>query len=262
MTDRDDLAEMRSDWLDTETLDRLLAGGIHPDDAPHGYSKVAGILLAVAEAGDHRELVHEAADVALAIELVQQRSPVSSSSDRRSSRISSRRLKQTRTRSHRGKLGGLIVVGALVGSTGLAAAGVLPDAAQDAFSHVLEKVGITMPAGTDHPASSGEELSGIATTTDATGVDKGAEISSVASGGKSRAGQHGSPVAGAGSGAPPGHAPTGGGAGAGGRAGKGKSGHGTDTGAANNRSRGSADGNASVAPSVPPRASMPPVQID
>jgi hypothetical protein len=42
---------------------------------------------------------------------------------------------------------------------------------QDAFSKVLETVGITVPASGDHPASSGEEISEIATTTDATGVD-------------------------------------------------------------------------------------------
>jgi hypothetical protein len=243
MTDRNDLAEMRSGWLDTDTLDRLLAGGIHPDDAPPGYSDVAGVLVAVAEVGDHEELRHEAAHVALAMELVKQRSPVSPPFDRRSSR----RSKQTRARSHRGKIGGLIVVGAMVGSTGLAAAGVLPDAAQDAFSHVLDKVGITVPAGTDHSASSGEELSGTATTTDATGVDKGAEISSVASGGKSQAGQHGSPAAGAGSGAP-GHVPNGTGT-----ADKGANGHGTSTGGAKSRGRSrSGSGSASVAPSGRP----------
>lgn len=240
MTDRSDLAEMRSGWLDADTLDRLLAGGIHPDDAPPGYSDVAGILLAVAE-GDRGELRHEGAHVALAMELVHQRSPVPTSVDRRSSR----RPKQTRARSHRVKIGGLVAVGALVGSTGLAAAGVLPHAAQDAFSHVLDKVGITVPAGTDHPASSGEELSGVATTTNATGVDKGAEISSVASGGKSRAGQHGSR---AGSGAPPGHVPNGGGTGP---ASKDASGHGTNKGGAKSRGRSSAgSGNPSVAPSA------------
>jgi hypothetical protein len=253
MTDRNELAEIRSGWLDTDTLDRLLAGGIHPDDAPPGYSEVAGVLLAVAEASDHRELIQEAAHVALAIELVQQRSPVSPPVDRRSSR----RLKRTRARSHRGKIGGLIVVGAMVGSTGLAAAGVLPDAAQDAFSHLLDKVGITVPAGTDHPASSGEELSGIATTTDVTGVDKGAEISSVASGGKSQAGQDGSPVAGVGSGAPPAHEPSGGSTSP---AGKGSSGHGTSTGDEESPGRsGAGSGNAAVAPSAPPRAPTPPV---
>lgn len=254
MTDRRELAhDVNSGWLDTDTLDRLLAGGIHPDDAPPGYSEVAGVLLAVAEVGVHEELVHEAPHVALAMELVQQRSPVSPSFERRSSR----RAMQTRARSHRGKIGGLVVVGALVGSTGLAAAGVLPDAAQDAFSHVLEKVGITVPTRADHPASSGEELSGIATTTDATGVGKGAKISSVASGGKSRAGQHGSSAAGGGKGAPPGHVPNGKGTGT---AGKGKNGHGRGTGDKESRGRGGAgSGNASAALSVPPRASKPPV---
>ena len=253
MTDRNELAEIHSGWLDTDTLDRLLGGGVHPDDAPPGYSEVAGVMLAVAEAIDHRELIHEVAHVALAIELVQQRSPVSPPVDRRASR----RLKRTRTRSHRGKIGGLLVVGAMVGSTGLAAAGVLPDAAQDAFSHVLDRVGITVPAGTDHPASSGEELSGIATTTDVTGVDKGAEISSVASGGKSQAGQHGTPVAGVGGGAPPAHDPNGGGTD---RAGEGTSSHGRSTG--DEESPGLSDAsswNAAVAPSASTRASSPPV---
>jgi hypothetical protein len=104
-----------------------------------------------------------------------------------------------------------------------AATGSLPGAAQDAASAALAKVGITVP-GTDehagtHPdtrGSSGEhahgaptgapetpagdnsgkgsEISDLATTTDLTGVDKGAAISTDASGGKSQAGQHGQPT--------------------------------------------------------------------
>jgi len=244
MTDANELLhEMGRGWLDTDTLDRMLAGGIHPDDAPPGYSEVAGVLLAVAEAGHHDELVHEAEHVALAMELVEQRSPASPSSERRSSR----RSRKLSSRSHRGKIGALIVVGAMVGSTGLAAAGVLPDAAQDAVIHILNTVGITVP-GSDHPASSGEELSGIATTTDATGVDKGAEISSVASGGRSQAGQHGSAgTAHEGLGTPSGNGPHRGGTGSGDQASLGRSSPGS--------------GNASVAPSVPPRASKPPVSV-
>src|SRR6185503_1463807 len=187
-------------------LDRMLAGGIHPEDAPPGYSGVAGVLLAVAEAGGDRDLVHEPAHVALAMELVQQRSPVPHSLDRRR-----RPSTGARSRSHRGKIGALVVVGAMVGSTGLAAAGALPDAAQDAFAHVLDKVGITVPAGNDHPASSDEELSGAGTTTDAAhGAPKGAETSSVASGGRSQAGQHGSSgTPGGGQGGSSGHMPNG-----------------------------------------------------
>jgi hypothetical protein len=257
MTDRNELVdEMRGDWLDTDTLDRMLAGGIQPDDAPPGYAEVAGVLLVVAEAGDGRDLVHETAHVALAVELVQQRSPVPLSSDRRSRRAST----GTRSKSHRGKIGALVIVGAMVGSTGLAAAGVLPDAAQDAFAHVLDKVGITVPAGSDHPASSGEEVSGIATTTDATGLHKGAEISSTASGNKGRAGRHGpTGTAGGGHGIPPAHGSQGGGTGTADAAGRGTGGSGPSAGdqASEGRS-GAGSGNASVAPPVLRRASTPP----
>lgn len=258
MIDRNDPVDMtRSGWLDTDTLDRMLAGGIHPDDAPPGYSEVARVLLAVAEATDNVELVHETAHVALAMELVQQRSPVSASSHQRSSR----RSRSTTSGRHRGKIGGLVVIGALIGSTGLAAAGVLPDAAQDAFSKVLNRVGITVPPGSDHPASSGDEVSGVATTTDATRDDKGGGISSVASGGKSQAGQHGAPIAGAGGGShdpPAGHVPNGGGKGSAGAAGHDANDSATSHEHPEGRST-AGSGNASSAPSVRVAPSKPPV---
>jgi len=97
-----------------------------------------------------------------------------------------------RSRFFRVKVVGLVVAGTILGTTGLAAAGVLPDAAQNAASTVLSKVGISVPAADEHPASTGTDISGIATTTDVTGVDKGAEISSTASGGVSQAGLNGS----------------------------------------------------------------------
>jgi hypothetical protein len=246
MTDWNDLPdEMRRLRLDEDTLDRLLAGGVDPDDAPPGYSEVARVLQAVVTEGDH-ELVHEAAHVALAMELVKQPSPASTPSDGRSRKMS---------RIHRMKVGGLVVVGALVGSTGLAAAGVLPDAAQDAVSNVFNRVGITIPASDDHPAASGAEVSGIATTTDATGVDKGAEISSAASGGMSQAGQHGSAAAATGAehaDAAPVPTPNEGGTGTAGVASDGVSEVGTNT--ADEESEGhssSGSGNASVAPVGP-----------
>jgi hypothetical protein len=256
MTDRNDLPdEMRRLWLDKDTLDRLLAGGVDPDDAPPGYSEVARVLQAVMTEGDH-ELAHEATHVALAMEFLKQRSPASTPSDGRSRKMS---------RIHRMKVGGLVVVGALVGSTGLAAAGVLPDAAQDAVSNVFERVGITIPASGDHPAISGDEISGIATTTDATGVEKGAEISSAASGGMSQAGQHGS--AGAGTGvegadAAPVPVPNEGGTTTADTGSDGVSEAGTSTG--DDESDGhssSGSGNASVPPPVPDVASDPPVHI-
>jgi hypothetical protein len=258
MIDRNERAdEMPGGRLDLDTLDRLLDGAVDPDDAPPGYSEVARLLHVVAQGGDHEELVHEAAHVALAVELVQQRSPVSLAAYRKPSG----REKTARSRTHRGKIGGLVVVGAMVGSTGLAAAGVLPDGAQDAFSHVFEKIGITVPAGANHPASSGEELSGIATTTDATGVSKGAEISSVASGGRSKAGKHGFVAGGtpAGGLGPPVHGPNGRGTGTADAVSNGKSRHGTSTAHAASQGRSSAgSANADVAHPVHVSPSKPP----
>lgn len=121
----------------------------------------------------------------------------------------------------------------LFAGVGAAAAGVLPDAAQDTASTVLGQLGFEVPRADDaagvHPAQrgpaeaaetdtdvaetdtdadaaatetdaetdadatessegKGAAVSGLATSTEAEGVDKGAEISTYASGGKSRAG--------------------------------------------------------------------------
>jgi hypothetical protein len=253
MTDWNDLPdEMRKLQLDPGTIDRLLAGEVEPDDAPPGYSEVARVLQAAAGARHGDELAHEASHVVIAMELVRQPSPASTPSDRRSRNMS---------KIHRLKVGGLVVVGALVGSTGLAAAGVLPDAAQDAVSNVFDRVGITIPASGDHPETSGDEISGIATTTDATGVDKGAEISAAASGGMSQAGQHGAGAAEsgtAGADAAPVPVPNEGGTGTADTASGGASDAGTttaDTESDGHSSEGS--GNASVEPPVPDVAAVP-----
>jgi hypothetical protein len=261
MTDWNDLPdEMRRLGLDEITLDRLLAGRIAPDDAPPGYSEVARVLQAATAADLKEELAKEAVHVRVAMELVKQPSPASTPSVGRSKKMGSR--------SRRIKVGGLVVVGALVGSTGLAAAGVLPDAAQDAFSSVLDRVGITVPAGSDRPAASGEEISEIATATDAAGIDKGAEISSEASGGMSQAGQHGSAQGSAvpassveGAGAAPVPVPNEGGTATAGTASDGASEEGTVTADEESDGRSSAgSANASVAPSVPVVVPEPPVE--
>jgi hypothetical protein len=250
MTEWNDLPdEMRELQLDPGTIDRLLAGDVEPDDAPPGYSEVARVLQA-AGARDGDELAQEASHVAIAMELVRQ--PASTPSDRRSRKMSS---------IHRLKVGGLVVVGALVGSTGLAVAGVLPDAAQDAVSNVFDRVGITIPASSDHPATSGDEVSSIATTTDATGVDKGAEISSSASGGMSQAGQHGSGarVGAEGTNTAPVPVPNEGGTGTADTASGSASEVGTSTADEESAGHSSAgSGNASVPPSVPDVVSDPP----
>lgn len=108
-----------------------------------------------------------------------------------------------------------------------AATGTLPGAAQQTARDVLAKVGVSVPGPNAHangradtrgnspatqtptgltttdqtkpsaePSSDGKgaEVSDLARTTTATGVEKGAEISTLASGGKSQAGQHGTPA--------------------------------------------------------------------
>jgi hypothetical protein len=214
MTSRNDLpAEMRRQLLDGDTLERLLAGRVEPGDAPPGYAEVARVLSAVAAPIDPADLGHESEHVEAARILVTRRSFASDRSDGRP--------KEMRAKGYRLKVAGLLVLGTLLGTSGLAVAGVLPDTAQDMLSNVLDRVGISVPTGdrpassgepsehpaspgepsehpassgepSEHPASSGEQISEIATTTDSTGVGMGAEISSIASGGMSQAGEHGS----------------------------------------------------------------------
>jgi hypothetical protein len=170
--------EMRGERIDVGTMERLFRGRMTPDDAPPGYSHVASILLTAASPTEPGEIAMELEHVTAARAILTERA----AGHRPARRVIA-----------------AAVVAALMTLPGLAAANVLPDPAQHAVSSVLDKVGISVPAGSEdhpgntgeHPASTGSEISGIATTTDATGVAKGAEISSVASGGKSQAGQHG-----------------------------------------------------------------------
>lgn len=94
----------------------------------------------------------------------------------------------------------------LTAGVGAAAAGSLPGAAQDTASHLLAKVGVTVPGADDHSAGNadgrgdsgdakgadnsghGAAVSNFARTTDLKGAEKGAAISELASDGKSHAG--------------------------------------------------------------------------
>ncbi len=207
--------DMRDLLLDPETVDRLLAGRVDPDDAPPGYSEVATLLTELSNDLPEPERRAEAETVAAMAEIV---------------RSSVRRIDPpvplrptAKRRLVRAKIASLVVVGTLGGTTGLAFAGALPDAAQDVASAVLAKVGITVPGANpqagSHPdgrqsespvpatasqspgirgnapgqtVTKGSEISDLARTTTATGVNKGATISTAASDGKSRAGDHGS----------------------------------------------------------------------
>ena len=222
MSDWDDLPyDMGITKIDDDTMDRLLAGRIDPDDAPPGYTEVARILQAAGSPPRGEHLSREVEYVAAARRVM---SPGSASTGGTGGSPTRRRR----------ALAGLIVTGALAGIPGLAAAHALPDPAQHAVSRVFDKVGISVPdtqhaptTSVDHPASTGAEISSIATTTDATGVAKGALISSTASGGKSHAGQHGKAAAAHGSSPVP--TPNTGGTGTADTASGGSAAHGTAT---------------------------------
>jgi hypothetical protein len=205
--------EMFGNWLDQDAADRLLAGRAEPDDAPPGFDGVARLVSAMTGSPLGLELEDERIAVAAAVRLLDEAAPVPTHT----------RRWRMRSKLSRAKLAGMVIVGTMIGTTGMAAANVLPDPAQNVVSNALSHVGLTVPSATDtvdtttvdtttvdtttidpttvdattidpttveHPAATGEKISQIATTTDTTGVAKGAEISTTASGGMSQAGMH------------------------------------------------------------------------
>jgi hypothetical protein len=172
-----------------DTEERLSRGAVPPDDAPPEYVEVARVLRAAAFPGTPRELAGERQAVVTIANVV------------RSRRRGATPITRRRSPMH-AKIRLTLAVAALVLATaGLAvAAGGLPGAADGNASDALEGAGVTVPgpdehAGTNPEGSSiqadqgtGEEVSDLATTTDAEGVEKGAEIASEASGGASEVG--------------------------------------------------------------------------
>jgi hypothetical protein len=198
-------SEMQPVPLDLDTADRLLAGAVLPEDAPPGFARVARLLEAASVEATPEELAREAADVATVVAAVQLSSSTRSLTPRRSFMPFAL---------SRPRITAAFVAAALACTAGLASAGSLPGAAQEIASAMLAKVGVTVPgpnenAGT-HPNERGgstpsergggsnpssdtvrSDIADLATSTELTGVDKGAAISSAASDGRSQAGQHG-----------------------------------------------------------------------
>jgi hypothetical protein len=199
--------------LDRETTERMLAGLIEPDDAPPGYAEVTRVLRSAAAPPERTSATREAWAIAVAHEVLNEERTLRSRTGRPS----------IRSRYLRAKVIGVLTLGTLLGTSGMAMAGVLPAPVQDAAAKVLAKAGITIPAG--HPASTGSTISQIATSTSSVGVAKGQEISTIASGGKSEAGLHGKPS----------WTPNGGGAGRGDGASDGAGDHGSSTASAHSQ---------------------------
>jgi hypothetical protein len=194
---RDLESEMQRLPLDTDTADRLLAGSVAPEDAPPGYAGMATLLAAVADSPAADDLSRESETVGLLAAVVRSSQP---------------KTEEPRRRSivPRLRLATAFATVALAATTGLAFAGSLPGAAQDVASTMLAEVGVSVPGPNsnpgDHPnvrgrssdapvtssnSGKGGEISDLATSTDLTGVEKGAAISTLASGGQSQAGEHG-----------------------------------------------------------------------
>jgi hypothetical protein len=195
-------SEMHALPLDSDTADRLLAGSVAPEDAPPGYGRLVRLLEAASAEASSDELTREPETVAAMTAAL--RSPVHRN-------VASSRRSFMPFAFSRPRLTAALVAAAFAASVGMASAGSLPGAAQDVASEMLAKVGITVPGANDsagtHPdvrgnstsvpiapadVGKGAEISELATTTDLTGVEKGAAVSTAASGGKSQAGQHGS----------------------------------------------------------------------
>jgi hypothetical protein len=188
--------EMHPVPLDLDTADRLLAGAVLPEDAPPGFARVAQVLEAASAEPTPDELAREPEVVAMVVAAVQLSSGAQSLTPRRS---------YMPFALSRPRITAAFVAAAFACTAGLASAGSLPGAAQDIASAMLAKVGVTVPgpnenAGT-HPNERGSDTSSgaaarsdiadLATSTELTGVDRGAAISTAASDGMSQAGEHG-----------------------------------------------------------------------
>jgi hypothetical protein len=211
---------MRAVRLDDETADRMLAGVVDPADAPPGYAAVTGLLETARSGAGVPVPATVAGHRPAHFGLIEPASVVTAARRQRSGR---RRVPVLAAVAFCAMTGGAyaagatgagsstvsavldhIGVGSLVGaSSGDQAAATSGSAALkgEASAQTTAGSAATAPAGAAHNGAGkgqanggkghGAEISTLARTTDAQGVDKGAEISTAASGGKSHAGEHG-----------------------------------------------------------------------
>jgi hypothetical protein len=127
--------------LDPDTVDRLLGGRMHPDDAPPGYAAAARIIGRLVAPPRPHELVgqHAAAD-----------SAVRALSGIRTGSRSERRRPSWARRT------GLVAISAALVTTGVAAADVLPEGAADIVSSVWAGTRAVLGIDEDRGAGSGD----------------------------------------------------------------------------------------------------------
>ena len=169
---------------DPGTAERLVAGRLDPDDTPPGYRRVASLLGTAGMAPGPRGTA-EATDIAAMAAAIREVNTTTPNSPRR----------KTPMLPHIAVAKALAVLTAfaLPATAAAAATGHLPSAVQEKVANAVDHVGFNIPGG-DHADETGDantkgaDISDTARTTDATGVEKGQEISDKASGEHSRAG--------------------------------------------------------------------------
>ena len=126
------------DPLDPNTVERLLAGRVKPDDAPSGFGQVSRLLNAAASPAKGSAVAESAivASMATAISALPQHTPI----------VPRRKKMLTKLLSAKAAVAALAAVG--LSATGAAAAtGSLPTAAQDGVSKALSHAGVHVPKG-------------------------------------------------------------------------------------------------------------------
>jgi hypothetical protein len=191
--------------IDEGTVERILSGSMGRDDVPPAYRCITDALDRLRTASMCPDPLDEPSAVAAMVASMAGAPDDSARLGRWAGR-GSRRIAAVSA----------AVVGSVSLFTGLAAANALPGAVQSVASHVLSHLGVDVNDPNAHSAGhpdvrgnsaghpdtpptstppagkgNGSDISQLAHATPATGVDKGAEISTEASGGQSQAGQHG-----------------------------------------------------------------------
>lgn len=177
MASFDDLLhEMERRGPGEETVDRLLAGAIAPEDAPPELFVAARILRAAAAPALPEELAHEEAAVTAFAAVTR-------------SHTTRARRSHVRVRTRRVVMLAAALV--LVGAGIAVAAADLPGEADEKAHTIIEELGIAFPYVSENavgPSATGEEISEIATSDRTTGLEKGSEVAATASGGMSETG--------------------------------------------------------------------------
>jgi hypothetical protein len=133
--------------LDEDSASRLLQGLVHPDDAPPGYSFVAGLLIAAAQ--QQRATIDEdtaATTVSAMVETIQ-------SGPRAAPTPQARQRRSMLGKLFAGKALAAFGVVALTATGAAASTGALPTSAQSIVAGAASHVGLDLPQPGDHGKS-------------------------------------------------------------------------------------------------------------